>query len=255
MLTLLSPAKSLDFETPLPAGVAPTQPQLLERSEDLVEQARKLSAQDLKDLMGISDALAELNVARFRNFSTPFTPENARPAIYAFNGDVYTGFDVKTLDAETVAFAQDHVRILSGLYGVLRPLDLMQPYRLEMGVAFRTPQAKTLYGYWGDTITNVINEHLAGHDSRVVINLASQEYFGAVQPKKLEAPVITPLFKERRGNQLKVISFSAKKARGMMARYLCENRIDRPEGLKDFAEDQYRFDPALSDENTWVFVR
>lgn len=255
MLTLLSPAKSLDFETPLPAGVAPTQPQLLERSEDLVEQARKLSAQDLKDLMGISDALAELNVARFRNFSTPFTPENARPAIYAFNGDVYTGFDVKTLDAETVAFAQDHVRILSGLYGVLRPLDLMQPYRLEMGVAFRTPQAKTLYGYWGDTITNVINEHLAGHDSRVVINLASQEYFGAVQPKKLEAPVITPLFKERRGNQLKVISFSAKKARGMMARYLCENRIDRPEGLKDFAEDQYRFNPALSDENTWVFVR
>lgn len=254
MLTLLSPAKSLDFESPLPP-LEPTQPQLLERSVELVEHARKLTAQDLKDLMGISDALAELNVTRFQNFETPFTPENARPALYAFNGDVYTGFDVKTLDADAVAFAQNHVRILSGLYGVLRPLDLMQAYRLEMGVAFRTPQAKTLYGYWGDTITNLLNEHLAGHDTQVVVNLASQEYFGAVQPKKLHAPVITPLFKERRGNQLKVISFSAKKARGMMARYICENRIDRPEGLKDFALDNYRFDPMLSDENTWLFVR
>lgn len=254
MLTLLSPAKSLDFETPLPP-LETTQPQLLDRSEELVGHARRLSADDLKALMGISDALAELNVTRFRDFTTPFTPENARPALYAFNGDVYTGFDVKTLDAETVNFAQDHVRILSGLYGVLRPLDLMQAYRLEMGVSFRTPQAKTLYGYWGDTITNLLNEQLAAHDNAAIVNLASQEYFGAVQPKKLTAPVLTPLFKERRGNQLKVISFSAKKARGQMARYICENRIDRPEGLKDFALDNYRFDPHLSDENTWVFVR
>lgn len=254
MLTLLSPAKSLDFETPLPP-LETTQPQLLERARELAEYARKLSAQDLKELMGISDALAELNVARFRNFSTPFTSENARPALYAFNGDVYTGFDVKTLNAEAVAFAQEHVRILSGLYGVLRPLDLMQAYRLEMGVAFRTPQAKTLYGYWGETITNLLNEQVGGHDTRAIINLASQEYFGAVQLKKLNAPVVTPLFKERRGNQLKVISFSAKKARGLMARYICENRIDRPEGLKDFAQDNYRFDPHLSDETTWLFVR
>lgn len=254
MLTLLSPAKSLDFETPLPP-LETTQPQLLERARELAEYARKLSAQDLKELMGISDALAELNVARFRSFSTPFTSENARPALYAFNGDVYTGFDVKTLNAEAVAFAQEHVRILSGLYGVLRPLDLMQAYRLEMGVAFRTPQAKTLYGYWGETITNLLNEQVGGHDTRAIINLASQEYFGAVQPKKLNAPVVTPLFKERRGNQLKVISFSAKKARGLMARYICENRIDRPEGLKDFAQDNYRFDPHLSDETTWLFVR
>ncbi|MCH8685046.1 peroxide stress protein YaaA [Pedomonas mirosovicensis] len=254
MLTLLSPAKSLDFETPLPL-VEPTQPQLLARATELVGHARKLSAEDLKALMGISDALAELNVARFANFTTPFTPENARPAIYAFNGDVYTGFDVKTLDAETVDFTQGHVRILSGLYGVLRPLDLMQAYRLEMGIAFRTPQAKTLYGYWGETITQLLNDHLSGHDNRAVVNLASQEYFGAVQPKKLAAPVITPLFKERRGNQLKVISFSAKKARGQMARYICANRIDRPEALKDFAEDNYRFDPHLSDESTWLFVR
>lgn len=254
MLTLLSPAKSLDFETPMPP-LEPTQPQLLERSKELVEHARKLSAQDLKDLMGISDALAELNVARFQNFTTPFTSENARPALFAFNGDVYTGFDVKTLSADAVEFAQGHVRILSGLYGVLRPLDLMQAYRLEMGVSFRTPQAKTLYGYWGETITSLLNEQLAAQENAAIINLASQEYFGAVQPKKLNAPVITPVFKERRGNQLKVISFSAKKARGMMARYLCENRIDRPEALKEFTEDNYCFDPHLSDDNTWLFVR
>lgn len=254
MLTLLSPAKSLDYETPLPPLEA-TQPQLLEHAQELVGHARQLSAEDLKKLMGISDALAELNVARFQGFSTPFTTENARPAIYAFNGDVYSGFDVKTLEAEAVNFAQDHVRILSGLYGVLRPLDLMQPYRLEMGVKFRTPQAKTLYGYWGETITNLLNEQLESHDNKAVINLASQEYFGAVQPKKLSAPVITPVFKELRGNQLKVISFSAKKARGTMARYICENKIDQPEALKDFALDNYRFDPHLSDENTWLFVR
>lgn len=254
MLTLLSPAKSLDFETPVPPVTA-TQPLLLDRAEELVRYARALSVEDLKALMHISDALAELNVARFAAFTTPFTTENARPAIYAFDGDVYSGFDVATLDVETVAYAQEHVRILSGLYGMLRPLDLMQAYRLEMGVSFKTPKAKTLYGYWGDTITQALNGQLEGHETQTVVNLASQEYFGAVQPKKLTAPVITPLFKERRGNKLQVISFSAKKARGQMARYICQNRIDRPEGLKDFAEDGYRFEPTLSDAGNWLFVR
>lgn len=258
MLTLLSPAKSLDFESalpaPLPAG-APTQPRLLDRAADLVAHARALSADDLKSLMGISDALATLNVDRFRAFRTPFTPDNARPAVFAFNGDVYAGLAADTLEAGAIAFAQRHLRILSGLYGLLRPLDLIQPYRLEMGIALKTPGARTLYAYWGDTITDLIAADLADAGTPVVVNLASQEYFGAVRPQRLPCPVVTPHFKERRGNQLKVISFNAKRARGAMARALCAAGIDRPDDLKDLAPDGYRFDAALSDDRNWVFVK
>lgn len=263
MLAVLSPAKALDFETPLsPDLTAPplaeragAQPRLLEDALELVKTARKLKAQDLKAMMGISDALADLNVARFKAFSTPFTPDNARPALFAFNGDVYGAFEVRSAKAETIASAQDRVRILSGLYGLLRPLDLIQPYRLEMGVSFATAKAKTLTGFWGNRITELLARDLEGHADQTLVNLASQEYFSAVRPRLLPGSVITPLFKERRGNKLQVISFFAKTARGRMARFLCDQRMDRPDGLKDFALDGYRYEPNLSNACTWVFVR
>lgn len=254
MLTLISPAKSLDFESALPA-LEPSLPQFLPESEKLVKAARKLRAADISALMGISDKLAALNVARFRNFSTPFTPDNARPCLFAFNGDVYTGLQAPSLKKADLTYAQKHLRILSGLYGVLRPLDLIQPYRLEMGLPLAVGKAKTLYAFWGDRLTTALAAELATHKSPVLINLASQEYFRAVQSKGLPGPVITPVFKEIRGNKAQIISFFAKKARGVMARHIITQRIDRPEGLKDFVEDGYRFDPMLSNETLWVFTR
>lgn len=254
MLVLLSPAKSLDLTSKVPP-VAATQPRFLSDATRLAQAAAKLAPRRLQDLMGISDKLAALNAGRFAAFAPPLTPENARPAIYSFAGDVYVGFDAYTLDTGAIAFAQDHVRILSGLYGLLRPLDLMQPYRLEMGVRFATGRAKDLYGFWGDRLGAALAEDLGGHDERTLVNLASQEYFAAVATAELPGGVITPTFKEMKDGKLRFNSFAAKKARGAMARYICERRIGRPEALKAFDADGYRFQPSLSDAATWVFVR
>lgn len=251
MLLVLSPAKSLDYERDAPE-IAVTQPAFLDEAETLAARAAKLKPDALRALMHISQPLADLNAGRFRAFSRPFTRENAKPAIYAFNGDVYLGFDVGSLDQAAIAFAQSHVRILSGLYGVLRPLDLMQPYRLEMGTKFKVGRKPDLYAYWGDRLTR----HLAAElDGAPLVNLASQEYFSAVQAKKLPGGVITLHFKEIRDGQPRIISFFAKKARGAMARFACAHAIDRPDGLKDFTSGGYRFQSSLSGERDWVFTR
>jgi uncharacterized protein len=254
MLAVISPAKSLDFETELPKHT-PTQPQFLDKSETLIKAARKWSVEDIQELMEISEKLAKLNVARFRDFKTPFTPENARAAMFAFDGDVYTGLDAYSLKKADIDFAQKHLRILSGLYGLLRPLDLIQAYRLEMGLPVAVGKAKNLHSYWSDTVTQSLIAELATHKSPVLINLASTEYFGAVQTKAFAGGIITPVFKELRGNKAQIISFFAKQARGQMARYMITQRIDRPEGLKDFAEDGYCYDAMLSKPHQWVFTR
>ncbi len=254
MLTVISPAKSLDFETKTPTHKA-TQPAFLGNAELLVKTARKLSLAEVCALMGISAKLAELNVARFKSFNTPFTPENARAAFFAFDGDVYTGLDAYTLASADLSFAQKHVRILSGLYGLLRPLDLMQAYRLEMGLPFAVGKAKNLYGFWGEALSKALSAELASQKVPVLVNLASAEYFSAVKAKALGAEVVTPIFKELRGNKAQVISFMAKKARGMMTRYIITERVDTPAGLKDFSVDGYRFDPSLSKANQLVFTR
>jgi cytoplasmic iron level regulating protein YaaA (DUF328/UPF0246 family) len=254
MLAVVSPAKKLDTAT-LGRSLPLTQPSLLGEAEILVRQAKRLKPAALQALMGISEDLATLNHDRFQQFSTPFTIENAKPAALIFNGDTYMGLDAPTLSSEDLAWAQDHLAILSGLYGILRPLDLIQPYRLEMGTRMKTRRGTTLYDFWGDRITKQIKERLAEHEDKTVVNLASIEYFKSVKPNALAGAVIKPSFKEMRDGQPKMISFMAKKARGMMARHIIDGRIDRPEGLKDFATEGYRFDAASSTETTWNFIR
>lgn len=254
MLFVVSPAKNLDYETP--AGTDDyTQPRLLEDAQTLVERCRELSPQELGSLMKISDKLAGLNAARFTEWQTPFTPDNAKQAVFAFNGDVYSGLDADSLDTKALQYAQDHMRILSGLYGVLRPLDLMQPYRLEMGTRLQNERGKDLYQFWGDIITEQLNQDLAQLDQSVLVNLASNEYFKSVQPKKLQARVVTPVFKDTKKGQLKVISFYAKKARGMMARYIVEKRPQTVDDLKGFDHAGYYYDDSLSSDNELVFCR
>ncbi len=254
MLIVLSPAKTLDFETMLPAHIA-TQPVLLEQSKQLNQALRPLSAERLSKLMGISDALAQLNFDRNQHWQTPFTRKNARQAIFAFRGDVYVGLDADSFNADDLAFSQQHLRILSGLYGVLRPLDLMQPYRLEMGTTLRTPTAKNLYEFWGSTITEQLNKALKAQKSKTLVNLASQEYFGAVQPALLKADIVTPVFKDYKNGDYKLISFFAKKARGTMAAWLLKNRIVDAAQLQEFGEDGYRFNSELSKPDELVFTR
>ncbi|PWW13311.1 MULTISPECIES: peroxide stress protein YaaA [Pseudidiomarina] len=254
MLVVLSPAKNLDYDSVLPT-TEHSQPRMLERAQELVDRCQALSPQQLSELMKISDKLAGLNAARFAEWHTPFNNSNARPAIYAFDGDVYTGLAAEKLDAEAIAYAQEHLRILSGLYGVLRPLDLMQPYRLEMGTKLDTARGKSLYEFWGDEITDQLNEDLAAAGDDVLINLASQEYFGSVQPKRLHAQVITPVFKDEKNGTYKVISFWAKKARGMMARYIVSKRPQSVAELKQFNEAGYRFNADQSSATELVFCR
>jgi len=254
MLAVVSPAKKLDT-MPIERGVSPTQPVLLDDTEQLMKTTRRLRPGDLKELMGISDKLAELNHGRFQSFSTPFDTDNAKPAAFVFNGDVYLGLDAETLDDAALSWSQDHLAILSGLYGVLRPMDLIQPYRLEMGTRLKTGRGKDLYAFWGDRVTNRLQAQLADHKDQTLVNLASKEYFSVLQPKALPGPVVTPAFKELRDGKLRMISFFAKRARGRMARFMVEQRIDRPEGLKDFNLDGYSYDPELSDERTWTFTR
>jgi cytoplasmic iron level regulating protein YaaA (DUF328/UPF0246 family) len=254
MLAVISPAKALDFDTPL-NGLDRSEPIFLDDTVRLAKTARRLSRRKLSDMMGISADLADLNWHRFQAFAEQPAPGTARQAALAFNGDTYRGLEAPTLGHDDMDYAQDHLRILSGLYGLLRPLDVIQPYRLEMGVRIHTRRGETLYDFWGDRITKELNKASEGHDDRTLINLASAEYFKAVRPKKLAGAVVTPVFKEEQGGMAKVIGFLAKKARGMMARHMVENRIDRPEGLKDFASEGYRFQPAQSDATTWVFTR
>lgn len=254
MLVVVSPAKNLDYESDTPA-VKASQPRWLDRAERLVEICRKMSPQELGSLMKISDKLAGLNAARFEQWQRPFTGDNARPALFAFNGDVYAGLEASSLSADEIDYAQSHLRILSGLYGVLRPLDLMQPYRLEMGTKLENPAGKNLYDYWGDSIAKALNEDMQEADTQLLINLASNEYFSAVDTKVLKGDIITPVFKDEKNGKYKIISFYAKKARGMMARFILNEKPRSVSDLKQFDTAGYQFNEAASEGNTLVFHR
>lgn len=252
MLTLLSPAKTLDYDSPVQTEVM-TVPGFLDQSAELIDILRGYSVDDVSALMKLSAKLAELNVQRYSDWSVPFPEGAARQALLAFKGDVYTGLAADSLDQSSLDFAQQHVRMLSGLYGILKPLDAMLPYRLEMGTKLANPAGKDLYAFWGDTITDALNAEL--EDEAVVVNLASNEYFKAVKPKRLNARLITPVFKDEKNGAYKIISFYAKKARGLMARYVIDQRIDRPEALQDFTVAGYVYSPEDSQGDTWVFKR
>lgn len=254
MLALVSPAKKLDFESEW-LGDEHSQPQLLEHSFELAGVLKSYSKVKLQSLMKLSDNLGELNYARFQRFSTPFTPANARPAIKAFKGDTYIGLDADTLSQSDLEFAQDHLGILSGLYGLLRPLDLMQAYRLEMSTKLHNSRGEDLYDFWGDIITDIINEATKSHKNQSVICLASNEYIKSVRPKNFDGDFITCHFKEVRDGVPKVLGLYAKRARGAMARYMIQNRMEDPNALKSFDNDGYQFDPVSSDKSNYVFLR
>ncbi|MEO1626622.1 MAG: peroxide stress protein YaaA [Bacteroidota bacterium] len=253
MIVLLSPAKSLDY--------GPTEvkdysiPRLLDNSEQLVSSLKKQSVGGLKKLMKVSDKIAALNVERYQQFQLPFNPDNAKQAILTFNGDVYTGLQAATFDKRDMKFAQKHIRILSGLYGLLKPLDLMQAYRLEMGTSLKTRGRKNLYEFWNERITELINEDAKTSKSKLILNLASQEYFKSVKADLLDRPLLHVHFKEWRDDKLKVISFNAKKARGAMAHLIVKTRINKAEELKQLDVDGYRYQQELSDEQNFVFAK
>lgn len=251
MLAVLSPAKSLDF-TPAAHDTGETLPEFQLDANRLVRIAKKLSASELRQLMSISEDLAQLNVNRFRAFEKTSTDENSKQAALAFTGDTYQGLQAWGFDAEQLSYAQNHLRILSGLYGLLRPLDRIQPYRLEMGSRLENKQGRTLYAYWGQRLAKALDQASAGAP---VINVASNEYFKAAGEEHLKSRVITPAFKEESDAGLKMVGFFAKRARGAMARYMIVNQIDQPDGLKDFDTDGYAFQSRLSDETNWVFTR
>ena len=253
MLMIISPAKTLDYESPL-ATETYTQPDYLDDACELIDQLKDLEPHQVSNLMSISDKLGQLNAERFRTWHTPFTPDNARQAIQAFKGDVYTGLDAESFSEDDFAFAQQHLRMLSGLYGLLKPLDLMQPYRLEMGTKFENKRGKDLYAFWGSKLTKALNELLAA-DDKVLVNLASNEYFKSVQKKDIDGRLVTPQFKDWKNGQYKMISFYAKKARGLMCRYAIQNRITQADDLKGFNLEGYYFSEEQSDNNNWVFLR
>ena len=254
MLILISPAKTMDYESHN-ANTEHTQPELLNKSQELIDVCRQLSADDLSSLMKISPKLAELNAQRFCNWQPIFNLENARQAILAFKGDVYTGLQAEDFTQQDFEFAQRHLRMLSGLYGLLRPLDLMQPYRLEMGTKLNNPAGKDLYTFWGETITDHINHALMAQGDDVVVNLASDEYFKAVNENHLQGRLIKPVFLDEKNSQFKVISFYAKKARGLMSRYIIKNQLNNIEQLKNFDLDGYAFAAEHSSDDELVFMR
>lgn len=254
MLTVISPAKTLDFETQAPTD-AFTQPAHLTQSRQLIRRLRNLSADDLSNLMNVSSNIANLNVDRYKHWKTPFTTENARQALFAFKGDVYVGLDAYSMDSANIEFAQKHLRMLSGLYGLLRPLDLMQAYRLEMGTRLDTDQGGNLYQFWDSRITDAINTELKSMDNPVLVNLASNEYFKSIKSKSLKGDIVNPIFKEYHNGKYKIISFFAKKARGLMARYIIDHELTEAEAIKEFSLDGYGFDSDLSQGKDWVFSR
>lgn len=254
MLIVISPAKTLDFDTPS-ISKAYTQPDFLDDSAELINALKKMEPDEIGRLMSISPALATLNSNRYLAWKRPFTPKNAKQAMLAFKGDVYVGLDANTLGESELAFAQDHLRILSGLYGLLRPLDLIQPYRLEMGTPFKNQRGNNLYEFWGDKITQALNQTIKQQKIDTLINLASNEYFHAIQTDKLDARVITPVFKDQKNGVYKIISFFAKKARGMMSRYIIQNQLTKVEEIKHFASTGYQYSESDSIANQWVFKR
>ena len=254
MLLVISPAKTLDFDTPANTAIA-SKPTMLKDSAMLIDRMREFAPDDLVNLMGVSQKIAELNTQRFMNWQMPFTKKNAKQALLAFKGDVYTGFTFDKYKEKDFAYAQRHLRILSGLYGLLRPLDLIQPYRLEMGTKLATPEGKDLYDFWSSTLTNALNEAVKSSGVQILINLASKEYYNCIDKTCLEGRVITPIFKDYKNGDFKVISFFAKKARGAMSDYLVRQRISEPEGLKKFKGLGYRFNPDLTTDDSWVFTR
>jgi hypothetical protein len=254
MLFLLSPAKSLDFETQ-PHVTSHTQPLFVRQSSQLIKVLREKSPQQIAELMSLSDTLSGLNVARYQAWSTRFTAKNAKQAALAFDGDVYGGLDARSLKPAQLDWAQAHLCILSGLYGVLRPLDLMQPYRLEMGTRLATDKGSNLYQFWGRRISDYLNERAAADSSPVIVNLASEEYFKAVDLKALKARVVSCVFEEFKGGKYKIISFNAKRARGLMVRYAIEKKIATVKKLEGFDAEGYRFDAAVSQPDRVVFRR
>jgi len=254
MLAIVSPAKKLNFDTPQ-IDIATTTPVFSKQANELAAVAKKLSRDDLRQMMKISDKLADLNYRRFQDFANNPNSDQTKQAVLAFAGDTYTGLDAASFDDEDLAFAQNHFRILSGLYGLLSPLDAIQPYRLEMGRKLKTKAGETLYDYWGSKVAELIDQQLADHKSKTVVNLASQEYFKVIDQTELNARVLNIIFKEQRGNDLKIISFLAKKARGSMARYIIKNRIIGTQALKDFNTGGYEFQSKMSDDNNWMFTR
>jgi cytoplasmic iron level regulating protein YaaA (DUF328/UPF0246 family) len=254
MLIVISPAKTLDYETP-PKTKVFTTPDYLGQSQQLINRMRNFSSLDISELMHVSTKIADLNFDRYESWKKPFTQKNAKQAVLAFKGDVYTGLDAETFTAADFKFAQNHLRVLSGLYGLLRPLDLMQPYRLEMGTKLKTDIGKNLYEFWGSDITEGLNKQLKKNKSNILINLASNEYFKSVKPIELNAEIITPAFKEFKNGDYKMIGIYAKKARGLLSRYIIKNKLNDPEDIKSFNEDGYRFNKTLSKGNNWVFTR
>lgn len=254
MLTIISPAKTLDYQSPLITSDY-SKPQFMPETQQLVEVCKKLSANELAKLMSISPKLAEVNYQRFQDWHANFTPDNARQAILAFKGDVYEGLHVEDFTDKDLSFAQSHLRILSGLYGVLRPLDLIQPYRLEMGIRLKNGHNSNLYQFWGDKLTDYLNKELAQSATPTLINLASNEYFKAIKAKQLKASIIQPVFLDKSKDEFKVISFYAKKARGLMSRFIIKNNINQSNDIKSFNLEGYQFDSKRSTELEWFFIR
>lgn len=253
MLTILSPAKRLDAKSKVFGEY--TQSRFPAKTRELVALLKAFSPASLQDLMEINPQLAELNADRFARFKTRHTVQNSLQALFAFNGDVFLGLEAKSLTDDSLRFAQDHLRILSGLYGVLRPLDLIQPYRLEMGTRLANPEGKNLYDFWGNQLTRMINKDLKESGTDILVNLASNEYFRAIQPGKIKGRIIEPTFREYKDGQLKFFPVFGKKARGLMARYIIDNRISDPEELKGFQVENYYFDESLSSQTEFAFVR
>ena len=254
MLAVISPAKTLDFETPSLVKSS-SSPEFLDHSYKLIKKLRKLPKSELSTLMSISPKLAALNEQRYKDWNIPFTTSNAKQAIMAFKGDVYTGFDFEEYKEKDFSYAQKHLRILSGLYGLLRPLDLIQPYRLEMGTKLTTPDTKDLYDFWSSKLTKALNVAIKKTGTQILINLASNEYYNVIDKKDLKGSVITPVFKDKKNNDYKIISFFAKKARGAMSDYIVRNRVSEPDGLKEFKGMGYRFNQKLTTDDNWVFTR
>jgi cytoplasmic iron level regulating protein YaaA (DUF328/UPF0246 family) len=254
LILVLSPAKRLDYDTP-PVTGHHTEPRLLGESALLIERLRELSPAEIATLMSLSDPLAALNHDRYACWKAPFSPTNAKQAVFAFDGDVYDGLQANTLKTKSLDWLQGHVRILSGLYGLLRPLDLMQAYRLEMGTKLANKRGKDLYAFWGERITELLNADLHAGKSDVLVNLASEEYFKSVRPALLNVQVVQPVFEDWKNGRYKIISFFAKRARGLMARYAAEHCLKDVEALKQFDSDDYAFAPEVSSETTWVFRR